>query len=269
MPFVRFVLLCGLVLLKLPPVLLLGALLITVQLSCARPGPSETPPVASESPSTQQAAIDQILKRYEEALGGQGAIAGINSLRMKGTFDLAGLTGTMTSWRKEPHKTLTVIEFPRIGTLKKGFDGETRWVQTPIGTYSDNNSPQEIAELERDAEVFSAGKIKSLFASMKLEPKGRLNGRDVYVIEGTPAKGPPEKLLFDVENGLLVRWDMARRVPNRGTVFVKVSLDDYQDVGGVKMPFNVRFAFESFNFRIKMEKMEANVAIDDAIFKKP
>ena len=35
------------------------------------------------------------------------------------------------------------------------------------------------------------------------------------------------------------------------------------------MPFNVRFAFESFNFRIKMDRIEHNVAIDDAIFRKP
>jgi hypothetical protein len=62
---------------------------------------------------------------------------------------------------------------------------------------------------------------------------------------------------------------MARRVPNRGTVFVKVHLEDYKDVAGVKMPFNVRFAFESFNFRIKVDEMEPNVAIDDAMFRKP
>jgi zinc protease len=255
-------------LLKLLPVLLLGALLITVQISCSRPGTTETSPTASESP-TEQAVVDQILKRYEEALGGQGAVAAINSLRMKGTYELAGITGTVEGWRKEPHKTLTVIEFPRIGTLKKGFDGENRWVQTPLGTYADNSS-QEIAEVERDAEVFSAGKIKSLFESMKLENRpARLNGRDMLVIEGTPAKGPAERLFFDKENGLLVRWDMARRVPNRGTVFVKVHLEDYKDVAGVKMPFNIRFAFESFNFRIKVDEMQPNVAIDDAMFKKP
>jgi hypothetical protein len=122
--------------------------------------------------------------------------------------------------------------------------------------------------LERDAEAFSAGKIKRLFESMKLENKARLSGRDVYVIEGKPAKGPAEKLFFDVENGLLVRWDMARREENR-TVFVKTHLDDYRDVGGVKVPFKVRFAFESFNFTVKLDEMQHNIAIDDAVFRKP
>jgi len=255
-------------LLKLPPVLLLGALLVIVQLSCARPGTPTTSPAVSPSP-TEQDIIDKILKDYEEALGGDKAISSITSLRMKGTFELLGMKGTIEGWRKEPRKTLTVFDFPRIGKLKKGFDGENRWVQTPAGSYIDNDSPEEIAELERDAEVFSAGKIKSVFESMKLESRARINGRDMYVIQGTPPKGPAEKLFFDIENGLLVRWDMARRVQNRSTVFVKVHLEDYRDVGGVKMPFNIRFAFESFSLRIKVDELEHNIPIDDAMFKKP
>jgi len=253
--------------LKLPPVLLLGALLVTVQLSCVRPRTSKSAPAASPSP-TEQDVIDKILKHYEEALGGDKAISSIKSLRLKGTYEFQGLKGTIEGWRKEPHKTLTVIEFPNIGKLKKGFDGENRWVQAPGGTFTDN-SPEEIAGLERDAEVFSAGKIRSAFESMKLESRARINGRDMYVIQGTPPKGTVEKLFFDMENGLLVRWDMARRVQNRGTVFVKVHLDDYRDVGGVKMPFNVRFAFELFSFRITVDEVELNIPIDDAVFRKP
>lgn len=260
---------CDSMRMKLSPFLrLLMTVVITAQLSCARLSPSsDTHPGASASPD-EQVVIDQVLQRYEEALGGKEAIAGITSYKMKGTFELSGIRGTIEGWRKEPNKTLTVIQFPRIGTLKKGFDGEMRWVQTPAGTFSDS-SPQEIAEMERDAEVYSAGKIRGIFESMKMENKARLTGRDVYVIEGKPAKGPAEKLFFDVENGLLVRWDMARRQPNRGTVFVKVHLDDYKEIGGVKVPFNVRFAFESFNFTVKVEELQHNIAIDDAVFRKP
>jgi hypothetical protein len=178
------------------------------------------------------------------------------------------MSGNIEGWSKDPNKTLVVIEFPRIGTLKKGFDGETRWVQTPAGTFSDS-SPQEIAELDRDAEVYSAGKIKSLFESMKLDNKAKLNGRDMNVIEGKPAKGPAEKLFFDVENGLLVRWDMARRQEGRGTVFVKVHLDDYKEVGGLKVPFKIRFNFESFTLLVQVNELEYNVPIDDAMFRKP
>jgi hypothetical protein len=245
---------------------LLIAVVITSQLSCR--GPATQPrPTASPTP-TEQALVDQILQRYEQAIGGKEAIAAVTSQRMKGTFQLRNMVGNIEGWSKDPNKTLVVIEFPRIGTLKKGFDGETRWVQTPAGTVSDS-SPQEIAELDRDAEVYSAGNIKSLFESMKLDTKAKLNGRDMNVIEGKPAKGPAEKLFFDAENGLLVRWDMARRQEGRGTVFVKVHLDDYKEVGGLKVPFKVRFNFESFTLLVQVNELEYNVPIDDAIFRKP
>jgi hypothetical protein len=161
-----------------------------------------------------------------------------------------------------------VIEFPRIGTLKKGFDGENRWVQTPAGTVADE-SPKQMAEVEQDAEVYRAGKIRSLYESMTLEGKARLNGRDVDILEGKPAKGPAEKLFFDTETGLLRRWDMVRRNPQRGNIFVKVHLEDYREVDGVKVPFKVRFAFESFELTLNVDSLEHNVAIDDALFAKP
>jgi hypothetical protein len=249
--------------------LLLG-ILLTGQVACSRLSqPNVLPPTPSPSPN-QAAIVDQILARYTEAIGGEVAIERVKSYHAKGTFvtSVSPEQGAFETWGKEPNKTLSMIEFPRIGALKKGFDGETRWVQTPAGTFSDQ-SPQEIAEVERDADVYRAGSIKSLYQSMRLDRKARLKGRDVYIVEGTPVKGPAEKLLFDTESGLLVRWDMARRDPRRGNVFVKVHLDDYREVDGVRVPFSARFAFESFDFTIKINELKHNVAIDDAVFKKP
>lgn len=243
---------------------------LAAQLACGRLNPSAgiTP---TPSPSPDQAAlVDQILARYTEAVGGRAAIDRVTSYKAQGTFETSVLRdpGSFEAWGKDPNKTLSVIEFPRIGTLKKGFDGETRWVQTPAGTFSDE-SPKQMAEVERDAEVYRAGKIRNLYQSMSLEGKARLHGRDVYIVEGKPVKGPAEKLFFDTDNGLLLRWDMVRRNPQRGNIFVKVHLDDYREVDGVKVAFKVRFAFESFDLTLKVDVLKHNVPIDDALFKKP
>jgi hypothetical protein len=249
--------------------LLLG-ILLTGQVACSRLGRSNgSPPTPSPAPD-EAAIVDQILARYTEAIGGEVAIERVKSYHVKGTFttSVSPEQGAFETWGKEPNKTRVEIEFPRIGTLKKGFDGETRWVQTPAGTFSDQ-SPNEMAEVERDGDLYRAGKIKSLYQSMRLDSKARLKGRDVYIVEGIPVKGPSEKLLFDTESGLLLRWDMARRDPRRGNVFVKVHLDDYRAVDGVKVPFSARFAFESFDFTLKINDLKHNVYIDDAVFKKP
>src|SRR5262245_65482647 len=104
---------------------------------------------------------------------------------------------------------------------------------------------------------------------MVLQPKARLQGREVYVVEGQPARGPNETLFFDVKDGLLLRWDMVRKDPKRGNVFVKVHLEDYREVDGVKVPFKVRFAFESFDINVKIDELKHNVEISDNLFKKP
>ena len=240
------------------------------QLACGRPDQSKgLAPTPTPSPD-QVALVNQILARYTEAVGGQAAIDRITSYKAQGSFESSVLrdTGVFKAWGKEPHKTLSVIEFPRIGTVKKGFNGEDRWVQTPAGTFSDE-SPQQMAEVEQDAEVYRAGKIRDLYESMSLQGKVRISGRDVYLVEGKPVKGPIEKLFFDTDTGLLLRWDMVRRNPKRGNVFVKVHMDDYREVDHVKVPFKVRFAFESFDLTLKVDQLEHNVPIDDAVFEKP
>ena len=245
------------------------AIFCAAQWSCTAPNPAG-PPEATQSPSKEVALVDQILERYTEAVGGRAAIESVTSYKAQGRFSTSVLRepGQFKIWGKDPHKTLSVIEFPRIGTLKKGFDGENRWVQTPAGTFTDE-SPTQMAELEQDAEVYRAGKIRGLYESVSLEGPARLDGRDFYVLAGKPAKGPTERLFFDKENGLLRRWDMVRRNPQRGNVFVKVHLEDYREIDGVKVPFKVRFAFESFELMLNVDVLEHNVPIDDAVFVKP
>jgi hypothetical protein len=224
----------------------------------------------ASSSQESKAKIDEILQRYESAVGGREAIDRIVSYHAKGTFSTSAssLTGTYEVWGKDPDKTLSTMRFSPTFVIKKGFDGTTRWLQTPAGTFKDESST-EMSEVERDADIYRAGKIKSLYAKMLMEPKARLHGREVYVVEGQPTRGPSEKLFFDVKDGLLLRWDMVRKNNRRGNVFVKVHLEDYREVDGVKVPFNVRFAFESFDVTLKVDELKHNVDISDGLFKKP
>lgn len=244
------------------------AIFVTAQSSCSKVIPTPDSSPASSSPDPTGIVVE-ILEKYRVAIGGP-TIDQVKSYHAKGTFVVSVLSesGTYEAWGKEPHKTLSVITFPRSIVIKKGFDGTTRWVQTPAATVTDESSSQ-MAEVERDAEIYRAGRIQNLYERMRLEGRARLKGRDVNVVEGIPAKGPTEKLFFDSENGLLLRWDMVRRDKRRGNVFVKVHLEDYREVDGVKVPFHIRFAFESFSLTLKIDEVKHNVPIDDALFRKP
>lgn len=244
-----------------------AALALAVGPACVKKPNPESNAAAVSADST--AKIDEILQRYELAVGGREAIDRIVSYHGKGSFSTSAspLTGTYEVWGKDPDKTLATITLASV-VIKKGFDGTTRWVQTPVGTFVDESS-SGMAEVERDADIYRAGKIKSLYDKMLMQPKARLHGRDVYVIEGQPVRGPSEKLFFDVNEGLLLRWDMVRKNPKRGNIFVKVHLEDYREVDGVRVPFKVRFAFESFDVTLTMDELKHNVDIADKFFKKP
>ena len=244
-------------------------LLCLLALSACIQQPAETPTPTSSSSDTEK-QIDDIWERYLSAVGGREAIERNVSFHGKGTFttSLSTLKGSYEVWGKDPDKSLSVMTFSPSVVIKKGFDGTTRWIQTPLGTFVDE-SPDVMAEVERDAELYRMGKLSSLYDKLLLEPNARLHGREVYVVEGKPAQGPSDKLFFDVKDGLLLRWDMVRRNPKRGNVFVKIHLDNYTEVDGIKAPFKVRFAFESFSLTLIMDELKNNVAIDDRLFKKP
>jgi len=231
------------------------------------------PSRVSASPSTTpdpKILVDQIFDKYIEALGGQAHLDQVTSYAANGTFEMTNVAekGTFEIFGKDPNKSLVVIEFPRAGTFKKGFDGETRWIQNPRASTS-NETPEDLANVERDAEIYRAGKLRQLFQSTKLEGKARLNGRDVYIIEAKPSKGPAEKMFFDLQSGLLLRWDMVRNTADGSNLFVKVHLDDYREVDGVKLPFTIRYSFESFGITLRIDDLKHNVPLDDALFIEP
>jgi hypothetical protein len=66
----------------------LTIILIVAQLACARLGFSKRSESAARSSPEEQATIDQILHRYEQALGGRQAIDAIKSYKMEGSFQL-------------------------------------------------------------------------------------------------------------------------------------------------------------------------------------
>ncbi len=83
------------------------------------------------------------------------------------------------------------------------------------------------------------------------------------------AKGqPPVKLYFDKTSGLLVRMVHYADTP-LGLNPTQVDFADYREAGGVKTPYRWTIARPSGSFTIQVEKVEQNVAIDDAKFVEP
>ena len=92
--------------------------------------------------------------------------------------------------------------------------------------------------------------------------------RLVNVVQGTGPRGLLTTLYFDKESSLLLRVVRYGKSPI-GRSPTQIDFGDYRDVGGIKMPFRILFAWLGGRDAIQLSQVQTNVPIDAAKFGRP
>ncbi|MCI0489403.1 MAG: hypothetical protein L0229_22650 [Blastocatellia bacterium] len=213
--------------------------------------------------------VDQVLDRFVNAIGGQAANKKITSRVTRATIEIpaASLSGPVEIYAKYPDKFFTIATIENVGEFKSGYDGKTGWSLDPQNGLREL-SGIELVQTKRRGEIHGLLDLKKNFSRMEVKGKDKVSGRDVYIVEAVPPEGTAQKLYFDTESGLLVRWDIVTVTP-QGDFPLTNYFEDYREVGGVKLAFSVRFESAAGSYTIKLQEVKHNVAIDDAKFNKP
>jgi hypothetical protein len=238
---------------------LLGVLIVPAFLNSA---PAQTP--------------DEVVEKHLAALGGRAALAKLTSRRSTGTVTIAtpngDLAGPIEISLKSPNKTrayitldLTPLGAPDKMTIEQKFDGTAG---------RSTNSMQGAAEITGNQllnmrnNTFPTPLLTYKEAGLKLEvlPKEQVGGRDAVVLQATPKAGPPVRYLLDAETYLVVKAVTRTSSPELGEFESVSEPSDYRAVDGVKVPFAVKTTNPAQSLTIKLDKVEHNVALDDAIF---
>jgi len=224
---------------------------------------------ASAAAQTAGPSVDDILNHYIRALGGKAAIQKLTSRVGKGTITItgAGIEGTLQAWMMYPNKLLAVIELPGIGTLRQGFDGTLGWAQDPQGELRVVTGA-ELADLRRSATFDRALRMKDIYPGLTLKDRETLGGKDVWVLE-TTLDPWTYRMYFDVNSGLIVRFEMEQPLDSGGKSTVVLVPDDYRPVAGVLVPFTLSESGPAANWVEKFTEFTPNVPIDDALFARP
>ena len=228
-------------------------------LPAANPATAGTPPA------------DQILDKYIQALGGADRLSKLTSYTAKGTSHLFGETGqdAVEITAKAPNQLATLVH-QKEGDLARTFDGKDAWVMLPltvVGEYPLTGSAREGGKL--DAEMAFPGGIKQFFPNFRVTYPATIDGKDVYIVQGTDAN----RLLFatfyfDKQTGLLTR--LVRYVNSAvGRVPTQIDYSDYRPVAGVMMPFKWTYGWVSGREEYTLTDVQPNVAVDQAKFSKP
>jgi photosynthetic reaction center cytochrome c subunit len=223
------------------------------------------PPATSGTPPA-----DQILDKYIQALGGADQIAKLTSFTAKGTSMLFGevKADPVEIYAKAPNLLATLVH-QREGDLARTYDGKDAWVMLPLTVvqeYPLNASMLEGAKL--DAQLAFPGGIKSFFASWKVSYPSTLDGKDVYVIQGTGSSGLLATFYFDKQTGLLTR---VVRYANSAVGHVPTQFDfsDYRPVAGVMMPFKWTYGWVSGREEYALTDVQPNASVDATKFARP
>ncbi len=237
-------------------------------------------------------SADQVLDRYIDAVGGAQRLAGLTSYVAEGTsvgFGGFGGEGRVQIFAKAPNQRTMIIDFkdaPDRDASIRTFDGRAGWLRTPLSVLGEYElSGSELDGANVDAQLSFPGRIKQSLTNFRVGwpttisdlPAPSSQGqpvemigqeREVNVVQGTGPRGTLVTLYFDAKSGLLMRTVRYGNSPI-GRLPTQIDYGDYRDVGGIKFPFRMTFAWLNGRDAIQLNTLQTNVSIDAAKFGRP
>jgi hypothetical protein len=252
----------------------------------------ESDDVITQAPG--QPTAESIIDKYLQAVGGRERLDSLKSYIAKGSsvgFGGFGGGGHVQIFAKFPDERTTLIQFDAStgrGDSVRAYDGHAGWIKTPLAVLTDYElTGGELDGAKLDAELSFPGQIKRVLTNLRVglpttisdlpgpssqtanEAKtSSMQDRLVNVVQGTGPRGSVATLYFDQTSGLLLRVLRYGNTPIGG-VPTQVDYDDYRDVGGIKIPFRLTFAWLDGRDAIQLSEVQTNVPIDAARFARP
>lgn len=218
------------------------------------------------SPEAMQAAADEIVSRYTQAIGGEAEIDRLNSRSEKGVITTPhGDSVPYELQQKAPDKIAMLRTLPGGTQLHIVYNGTNAVVMN--GAHSNPIHGFDLNALKLDANFFRNLKLKQQYARMQALPfTTKIGDQETRVVRGIlPDQMGQETLYFDTHSGLLVRRLTVLRTA-LGGIPQQYDYSDYREINGVKVPFTVTISTAENIQTRKVGDQKFNVAISDSVF---
>lgn len=211
-------------------------------------------------------SVDQIVQKNIEAKGGLERLKAIQTIKQTATLSMQGTEAAVTMYSKRPNMTRQEISV-NGQLVVSAFDGLTPWILNP------NVSPKAVvvtgpqAALIKQQSNFDSQLMdyKALGLTVAMSGFEMMGDRRVVHLRLTSPDGQRSDLYLDAETYL-----EARLTTQTGPVRLDQEISDYREHDGVKVPFLIRTLTNSvLQSELKVQKVEFNVKVDDALFKVP
>lgn len=255
--------------------------------SVAPPVPAAAAPQASASAPPQAAAVaapqvselappkfvstgptptvDEVFKRFGRLTGEALESGRVTARLIKGRFSAPELSyvGRFEAYSTESPKSWAVNIVDSVSSARYGFDGKSAWALTDNKIWGAERLP-----FLAQADLFQDIRLSNRYSRTKLIGKVQEGDREVYLVEATPRTGSPEKLYFDVQNGLLLHREFTRST-KRGAFQFEIYFSNWRNINGLLLPCTMTYLVSNGTMVISVDEIKHNVSIDEAIFQRP
>jgi hypothetical protein len=183
---------------------------------------------------------DTILDKYIEVSGGKAAYQKHHTEVAKGSFSLAAMNinGPVVSYRAEPNKSLTEIDFGSMGKMREGSDGTVYWMSFAMTGPHVKEGPEK-AQAAMSARFNEELNWRDIFKDAQTTGVDTVDGKECYKVQLTPSEGPPITQCYDKESSLMVKQSMTVQSP-MGEAQSDSFFSDYRKEGDVLMPHKIK-----------------------------
>ncbi|MGH9400361.1 MAG: VPS10 domain-containing protein, partial [Thermoanaerobaculia bacterium] len=217
--------------------------------------------------------VDEVVARYVLARGGLPKLQAIRSLRLTGKAVFGfGDSQIEASWgllQKRPGKIRTEVTLQGL-TAVDAYDGREGWSLEPFSGKRDahKSSADDSKSLAQDADI-EGPLVQWREKGHKVEYLGTedVDGTPAHKLRATLADGDTKTIFLDPDYFLEIRVETVARI--RGTERTsETDFGSYEQVEGVWVPFSIETGRKGGprNQRVTIERAEANIEVDDAVF---
>jgi hypothetical protein len=211
---------------------------------------------------------ESLLKRAIDKSGGAQAYARAKSVSMAGRVEMEGrnISGTATLL-EEGRKSYTAMEFPGIGKVEEGYNGDTAWedsaLQGPRLLEGD-----EKAAAKRASTLWLIAAWREVFTEARTIGPADVDGKPAWQVEMVAKEGKPETWFFDRDSGLLVKTSGVLSTA-MGDLATELTMSDFRTVDGILTPFAMTQKAMSQTILMRFDKITFNAAIPPNRFDPP
>ena len=209
---------------------------------------------------------EEIISKYEQAIGGKDAFEKLTSLKLDGTVDLGNnRTAQLSITQKAPYYYYFAIKLP-FGEFERGYNGTTGWMKNP--RVVEELKAGDLEDMKLSADFYAPINFLKNFSALKFSDVKLLNGDTVYVVDARYSDLRRFKFYFDAYSGLLLRQIQYDKTL-LGELQTQTDYSEYRSVNGVPLPYEMHVANYERDQDIKFTNITANQEVDNSIFNMP